>query len=745
MRATVSSLFRLLLLFSLVCPLRVAPALAGVDEWTSNGPEGGAVTALAIAPANSNMIYAGTSGGGVYRSTDAGASWAAVNGNYTSIAHILTLTVDAANPNRVYAGDWAGTVYQSSNGGASWIRTFIGQANADIHALVIDPADPNIVYAGADNGISRSTDGTSSWRLATTGVNGIVWSLVADSRTGTLYAGSAGVFRSTNRGASWDSLGLSDVGVYSLALDGANAGVIYAATSNGVFKTTNAGLSWTGIKVGLTRPDIFAIAIDPANSMRLYAASYDGVFRSTDGAQTWAPIKTGLTDTQARTVAIDPSRPGTVYVGTYSLGVFKSEDGGDHWRLASAGLTNTYAFSVVVDRTNPNVIYAGMGDDGGIFKSTNGGGSWSRLRQSRWSTFVQTMVIDPSNPNTIYAGTISGGIYKPFSADRQRHAEIASLPSTAATVVDDYYGILKSTDAGATWAVLKNTSVDCLVIDPAHPNLLYAGTYSSEGVLKSTDSGATWTASGLAKRSVGALAFDPTNPAILYAGTAEFDGNDGVSRSTDGGATWTDMHTGLSRPIVGLAVDASAPQRIYAATSNAGVYKSTNGGASWQAANRGLGDPFTNALVIDPSYPNVVYVATEEGIYRTVDYGENWSGFVAGLTNLDASNLALDPTNSKRVYATTIGSGVVQQQITRPEIFSATYEAKKLTLSGRNFADAVRVLVNNTDRSDFLVSVSETGILLKGKAKKLGLRSGTNTITVIDSRGKANSFFTFEF
>jgi photosystem II stability/assembly factor-like uncharacterized protein len=113
-------------LASLVFPLHIIPASAGVDQWTSIGPEGGVVHALVIAPSNPNVLYAGTSGGGVYRSADGGASWTAANGGLTEIAHILTLVVDPSNENRVYAGSWDGVVYKSTDGGAHWSDASIG-------------------------------------------------------------------------------------------------------------------------------------------------------------------------------------------------------------------------------------------------------------------------------------------------------------------------------------------------------------------------------------------------------------------------------------------------------------------------------------------------------------------------------------------------------------------------------------------------------------------------------------------
>src|ERR1051325_4394938 len=212
MRSTIRLGFRFILLLSLVLPLQLLSVSAGVDQWTSNGPEGGVVNTLAIAPSDPNIVYAGTSGGGVYKTTDGGAHWAAINGGLTSIDHILSLTVDPLNPNLVYAGNWSGMAYKSTDGGGHWASAFTGQSNGDIHALAIDPSDSSIIYAGGDSGLSRSMNGGTSWALTTTSISRNVYALAADSRNGTIYAGtSGGLFKSANRGASWDNLGLTDV------------------------------------------------------------------------------------------------------------------------------------------------------------------------------------------------------------------------------------------------------------------------------------------------------------------------------------------------------------------------------------------------------------------------------------------------------------------------------------------------------------------------------------------------------
>src|SRR5206468_3479505 len=118
---------------------------AGINEWTSHGPGGGFITALAVDPQNPNTVYAGTIGGGVFKSANGGASWSAANFGLTA-ADVRALAVDPRNPSTVYAGTNGAGVFKSTNGGASWSAANSGLTATDVHALAVDPQSPSTVY-----------------------------------------------------------------------------------------------------------------------------------------------------------------------------------------------------------------------------------------------------------------------------------------------------------------------------------------------------------------------------------------------------------------------------------------------------------------------------------------------------------------------------------------------------------------------------------------------------------------------
>src|SRR5207245_11580969 len=116
------------------CPISAGAAAAQSGTWVSNGPEGGTIHALAIDPQTSSTLYAGTSGGGVFQSTDGGASWRAINTGLTG-GEVRALVIDPQTPSTLYAGTSGRGVFQSTDGGASWRAINTGLTTLDVRAL----------------------------------------------------------------------------------------------------------------------------------------------------------------------------------------------------------------------------------------------------------------------------------------------------------------------------------------------------------------------------------------------------------------------------------------------------------------------------------------------------------------------------------------------------------------------------------------------------------------------------------
>ena len=147
---------------------------AGVNHWTAIGPDGANVVTLTIDPIVPTIAFAGTTGSGVLKTTDGGASWAPANAGLAT-TNVLALAIDAATPSTLYAGTDAG-VFKSADGGQSWAVANGGMDGAPsivVNALAIDPSSPTTLYAGTSAGVFKTTNGAASWTSINTGLSGL--------------------------------------------------------------------------------------------------------------------------------------------------------------------------------------------------------------------------------------------------------------------------------------------------------------------------------------------------------------------------------------------------------------------------------------------------------------------------------------------------------------------------------------------------------------------------------------------
>jgi hypothetical protein len=346
------------ILYVAVVGIGAHPVHAGINVWTSHGPPGGNIRALVIDPGTPRTLYAGTWGAGVFKSTDGGATWDAANVGLPNLYGYIVSAL-AIDPIALYAAtgtcsdvSCSGGVFKSTDGGATWSATGLNNDTyfvSIIDALAIDPNLPSTLYAGGiASGFFKSTDAGKTWSQANAGppdANSArnVSALVIDPSTprtlyaGTLYDlnGSGAVFKSTDAGETWSaaSAGLPYPSVFALAIDPitdpSKSRTLYAGGAGGVFKSTNAGESWSAANAGLpTDTNVGALAIDPITPSTLYAGTGGfngnarGIFKSTDAGNTWNALNTGLTNAHVEALAIDPLEANRVYVGTFGGGVF---------------------------------------------------------------------------------------------------------------------------------------------------------------------------------------------------------------------------------------------------------------------------------------------------------------------------------------------------------------------------------------------------------------------------------------
>ncbi|MGA9115772.1 MAG: hypothetical protein WB626_03260 [Bacteroidota bacterium] len=417
-------------------------------------------TSLAIAPSSPGTVYAsiahaGTSALlGIYRTTDAGASWTLQTNTNTLRNqgwYDNVIAVHPGSPQTILHGGI--DLYKSTNGGSTlaqksyWAAGYEGvvpaggpegppyYAHADQHAITYDPSDPLLVYFGTDGGVFASTDGGETFE----GRNG-------GFATTQFYAGFA----------------ISESNP-SVALGGLQ--------DNGTLKYSGA-VSWDKTYGG----DGGWCAIDPANPDIMYEEYvYLALSKTTNGGASWFGITTGLAtgSSNANFIApfvVAPSAGGVLYAGARV--VYKSTNGGGNWFATNGGVlfNGTQVSCIGVSHRSPDTLLAGTGNSGGglfsIWRSTNGGSSWSNVTGGLPNRFPTDIAFDPSSGTTAYLT---------FSGYGTPHA-------------------FRSTDAGLTWSDISSNLPDIpaqsIAVDPAFPSHLYAGT--DLGVYRSTDGGGLW-------------------------------------------------------------------------------------------------------------------------------------------------------------------------------------------------------------------------------------------------------------
>ncbi len=615
----------------LAAPGPAAPRLAAQQQaeplWTSIGPDGGALTALAEAPGKPQILYAVVAQGGIWRSQNGGRQWA-LAGRGLAAYPITALIVDSRDDDVLYAAAWRTGVLKSADGGSSWAAANQGltaSALSGLLALAADPHHPGRLYAGTGDGVYRSVDGAATWQPANAGLAGEQVYDFAFTPAAVFAGFDRGVARSVNGGASWQlsRLGLGEI-VDALAADPSRPAVLYGASTGGqVWKSADGGSTWS--RASAFADSISLLATDAGGAV--YVVTLATMFRSTDGAATFRALPPAPFVPAPGTRLAATSAPGTLLAAT-PAGPFRTLNGGISWQPLNQGLRGLAVVSLAVDPRDASAVYAGVTT--GLLAGSHRGAAWSSrfaglgLIQPVEAPFL--LAVDPAGSGTIYRSLLFS-LSRSFDGGRRWHelevpnrclvvSALALDPSSPRTV---YVGgdngdagcqerdvAFKSTDGGDTWTALSIDAVNGIYVDPSSPETVYA---LADGLMKSTDGGMTWSSAdaGLPPQVIYSLAIDPRSSSTLYAATYS-----GLFKSTDGGGSWLPAGAGLPPGAVGtVAVSPRDQGTVYAGIRGMGVFRSTDGAASWRALNAGLPRrDFTGLVVIAPSDPSILYAAT---------------------------------------------------------------------------------------------------------------------------------------
>ncbi len=329
--------------------------------------------------------------------------------------------------------------------------------------------------------------------------------------TGGASGSDGGVFRSTDRGATWQqkssiaSVGqarsFSGSNVTALAQDPSDHKAIYAGTESGLFYSYDGAESWQGA-AALGAVNVLSIAVSPADKCTVYVAYANRVMRTTDCSRTWSNVYyDSRADTLMRSVAIDHFNPSTIYAATSQGDLLKSGDAGASWTPVHR--FENEVLQVLMAAADSRMLYVATRNKG-VWKSSDGGATWTDLSPGMGD----------------FAGALDHLV---LAEDVARGNSLLAASN---------YGLLRSTDGGATWKAIPlltppgSTVIYSLAVSPKDSNFIVYGTINT--LYRSVDGGGKWTTSKLpTTRAATSLLIDPANDSTIDMGTTAFKQNTG--------------------------------------------------------------------------------------------------------------------------------------------------------------------------------------------------------------------------
>ena len=675
--------------FETYFPIVYSPFIDQSSPWI--GPIGGPVVVIQTHPSNSNIVYAGTWGAGVFMSTDAGNTWISKRKGLNNL-YINSMAIDPINPRILYAGTYQDKLYKSTDGGQNWFQSSSGiQKDAIVYAITIDPNNADILFISTRGEnttgappwkgvVYRSTNEGIDWspvlqNVPRLGVNTQDWAydlIVNPKNSAIVFAAfhEAGIYRSNNRGDTWAVANTGIVGDNSvisargLSINPKDfpGNALYMGTWHrlGTYKSIDNAQSWTNTPLDVK---VYNMDLDNVSPNVLYLANFDpgnfkgGIYKSSNSGTSWSLV--GLGNEIMYTVAVNQTNHSQVFAGTLTDGIFRSDNSGSNWSLSSQGLFNTNVSGMLAIPGDQTTLIGATANNG-VSISQNKGITWSQMNNGLSDKVTKDLVLNPADPNQIFVLTASGGLYKCTLPDCTWRTANSGLPTASMNPqlqIPEYMdenqkrefilaGVEPFNDSFINATNYK--SLNQLVFSQSNNNIAYMAIADS-GVRKSSDNGSNWSPAGLSGKTVNSLAVDPLNENIIYAATNDIGV---INYSTNAGQTWlsTTIAGGKTNSLSTTPVNSAL---VYAGTDN-GVYVRTGNG-TWDFL--GLGGIKINEIAAHPGRSGVLVAGTNQGAFYSINNGLDWVSISPEISNLIIRSVQFDPNHSNRVYLGTSTAG----------------------------------------------------------------------------------------
>lgn len=683
----------------------VSPQLLDGLKWRLIGPfRGGRAVAVAGVPGDSTTFYFGAVNGGIWKTTDAGTVWTPIFDSQP-VASIGAIAVAPSDHKTIYAGTGESDirsdlssgngVYKSVDSGATWTQIGL-EDTRQISRIVIDPQNSNIVYVGAlghaygpneERGVYKSVDGGTHWQkvLNTGAATGISDLAICAGNPQLLFAGTwnthrppwstyapidgpgGGLYRSQDAGKTWSRLngnGLPEgdwgrIGV-DVAPDGKRVYALIQAKKSGLYRSDDGGNTWTleNADPRLTSRAWYfnGITIDPQNPDVFYVPNV-ALYRSEDGGKTISIVRGAPGGDDYHQIWVDPKNSASMVLGT-DQGTTVSLDHGQTWSTWYNQPTAQF-YHVITDNEFPYVVYGAQQDSGSaaVLSRTDHGQITPRDWFPAGDSESGYMAPDPKDPNIVYLSGTYGTVDR-FDRRIGLSQNIAPWPAlTFGSEIDQ--------------RKYRDPWTPVLLFSPADKTTLYLGT---QYVMKTVDGGLHWetispdltgstqtpgetkpqgppTIDDAKQRGYGVvftIAPSALNRDLIWAGS-----DTGLIHLTrDGGENWKDVTPPRISPWSKISfIEASHfdPAVAYAAVDRSRLddrtpylYRTRDYGASWQLITNGIAAPaFLRGIREDTEKKNLLFAGTEFGAYVSFDAGDHWQSLQLNLPVTSVRDLTI--------------------------------------------------------------------------------------------------------
>ncbi len=666
----------------------VDPSLFAGMEYRMVGPfRGGRVTAVAGVAGQPHVFFQGTTGGGVWKTDDAGHHWFPLTDGQITVGNIGAISVADSDPNVIWVGTGSACirgnisvgrgVWRSLDGGRTWSFAGLPESGA-IGSLVVHPRDPDVAYVAAlghvfgknpERGVYRTRDGGATWEQVlflndSTGAASLamdptnprvlyagMWR--AERKPWTLISGGpeGGLYKSTDAGDSWTKLGgglpQGIVGKVTVSVSGANPDRVWAMVEaepgNGLWRSDDAGATWSLLtNDGRVTGRAFYyhhVVADPADENTVYSLNV-GFQRSTDGGRTFEQIPVHHGDVHA--LWINPLHPEIFAVG---------DDGGAEVTLNGGRTFSTVynqptaeLYDVMVDNGDPYRLFGSQQDN-----TTLSVPAWRRSNNLRpqedWAYAagceVGPIAFDPDDPDVIWSGCY-GGVINRMVVSKDSRRNVNLYPESQSRAPRDLRNRFQ-------W-------IAPIVMDPHDPNTVY---HASQYLHRTRDGGMTWetispdlTTDTPEHQEYPGIPIHADHTGVemfgtLFAvapspherGTIWVGSDDGrVHLTRDDAATWADVTPpGMPRwgTVNRIEVSPHAPGRAFLAVHRYRMddprpylFRTEDYGATWTLLTDGgngiPADHWVRVVREDDVRPGLLYAGTEFGLFVSFDDGVRW-------------------------------------------------------------------------------------------------------------------------